>query len=287
MKFTYIIDQNYQSISSFLLEKKYSQKLIKAIKNQGGKILVNNNEKKMNDNLKCGDYLLVEHPKEVLTDSFPMSNKELNIIYEDDYLLIISKPSHIESIPSFSNNDDTIANRIKYYFYLSNIVSNVHIITRLDKETSGLVLVAKSRYVHHLFGNHVNITKKYLALVTGILEKDIMIEKNIDRIKKDEIKRTVSDRGKYAKTFVRVIKHFGDSTLVECELFTGRTHQIRVHLSYLGHPIIGDLLYEGKENDRLCLHCHKLSFFHPLINKSLTITDFEGGFYDRDIEKDL
>lgn len=276
MKFKYKITDN-QTIQTFLRTQNYSQKLLKAII-QNGKVLVNGIEKKLIDNVFKGDVLEVYHPEEKITNNFPISKNEINVVYEDEYILIVSKPPFIESIPSRKNNDDSLANRIKYYFKQNNIRSNVHIVTRLDKDTSGLVLIAKSRYLHHLLSNHVMVKKMYLAKVSGIINKDIMIEKNIDRGNENEMQRVIDDNGKYAKTFIKVLKHEGDNTLVECELFTGRTHQIRVHLNYLGHPIIGDTLYGGKEDKRLNLHCYKLCFIHPIYQKKLIIIDYEGEF---------
>ncbi|HEY8364047.1 MAG TPA: RluA family pseudouridine synthase [Haloplasmataceae bacterium] len=273
MIFTYIIDEKEISIKDYLIKQLYSQKLLSALKNKGGKIMVNGKEKRLDDMLYVNDLLEVIHPKEEISNHFEASKEPINIIYEDDYLLIVSKPVHLETIPSRLNNHDTLANRVKYFFTCHNIISNIHVITRLDKETSGLVMIAKNRYIHHLFSNHVKITKKYQALVEGTLNEDLYIEANIMRENEKSIKRVINPLGKKAKTFVKVLKVFIDKTLVECTLFTGRTHQIRVHLQYINHPIIGDLLYQGKEASRLHLHCHYLSFYHPLLKKDLEITD--------------
>lgn len=286
MKFIYEITDNYQMIKDFLQKQKYSQKLIRAIK-QKGKVLVNGKDKKLNDKILIGDTLEVVHPEEKIAMHYPFSKQAVKVIYEDDYLLVVSKPPHLETIPSIRNNDDTLANRLKYYFIKNNIRSNLHFVTRLDKETSGLVLIAKSRYLHHLLSNHVKINKKYLAKVSGILPKDIIIEKKIKRINEKEMQRMVDSQGKYAKTFVKVLQYINDNTLVECEIFTGRTHQIRVHLNYLGHPIIGDSLYGGKQDKRLNLHCFMLCFEHPIFHKRLVIKDYEGEFYERNVEEDL
>ena len=286
MKFTYNITHDIESIKTYLQEKYYSKKLIAALIYQGGKILVNGINKKMSTSLYKGDRLEVYLPEEKLTDHFPSSNKNIIIIYEDEYLLAVSKPPHLETIPSRLNNDDTLSNRVKFYYDTNKINSNIHVVNRLDKETSGLVIIAKSRYIHHLFSNHLEITKKYLAIVEGSLS-DQLIEANIKRADNKQTKRIVAPDGQYAKTKVKVLCSYHNLSLIECKLYTGRTHQIRVHLSHISHPILGDNLYGGRSSKRLYLHCHALTFQHPVLDKTIILRNTPGEFYEKYFKKNL
>ncbi len=271
MKFVYKIKDN-ESINAFLLKERYSHRLISAIKYQGGKTLVNGENKHVETILKNGDILEVHLPPED-PGEYEESPKSIEIIYEDEYLLIVLKPVHIETIPS-RNNNDSIVNRVKYYYRVNGIEANIHVITRLDKETSGLVLIAKNRYIHHLFGNHVQIEKKYLALVKGIIENDVDIEAGISREKEGKMKRIVDMAGDYAKTGVKIVKIIDGNTLVECRLYTGRTHQIRVHLHHINHPVLGDRLYNDDSHEFLYLHCFSLAFLHPIKKEPVKIINY-------------
>lgn len=196
------------------------------------------------------------------------SSGPLDIVYEDEHLLILNKESGLSTIPSKLHYVDNLSSRIKNYLPDSGI----HIITRLDRPTSGLVLIAKHQYIQGLFSKkQIQIDKKYLAKVSKDFPySNITVEKNIARVGSSML-REVNDNGEYAKTDFKIIKKHNDYTLVEATLYTGRTHQIRVHLQYLGYPIIGDDLYSTSKGE-FFLQCFSLNFIHPITNKKLKIT---------------
>jgi len=154
----------------------------------------------------------------------------------------------------------------------NNYVTIPHIVTRLDKNTTGLVLIAKHRHIHALFGK-IDINKFYLALAKGKVA-DQVVEANIKRAADSIITRCVAEDGDYAKTQVWLEKYYekNDASLVKLKLFTGRTHQIRVHMRHLGHPLLGDELYGGNKDliARQALHCHNLQFKHPTARKLIS-----------------
>ena len=204
----------------------------------------------------------------------------LDIIYEDDDLLIINKPPFLLTHPTLKKVDITLANGIVYYFndkYKKKLVPRF--VNRLDMNTSGLIIIAKNAFTQSFFqSENANIEKKYLAIAEDIIEDDhFIIEKSIYK-DGDRLDRIIDERGQYAKTEFNVIERFKNIgvTLVECKLYTGRTHQIRVHLKSINHPIIGDSLYnpESKYNkivNRQMLHSYFLEFNHPTTGKRLKI----------------
>lgn len=206
---------------------------------------------------------LVDVPiKKEESDVIPTKG-DVDIVYEDNDLLIVNKKNKMSTQPNIGHYTDSLSNYIKYYFDSNNIDSTVHLVNRLDYETSGLVLVAKSSYVHNLF-KKVKITKKYYAVVSGIIDKDGIIEKPIIR----EGKYRVIGGEKMAITEYHVIES-KTNTLVECILHTGRTHQIRVHMKSIDHPIVGDNLYGFGDN--LALQSYYLSFIHPISKKEIEV----------------
>lgn len=177
---------------------------------------------------------------------------DLDIIYEDDKLLILNKPPYLLTHPTAKKVDKTLANGLVFYFNSKNEDIIPRFYNRLDMNTSGLLVIAKSSHIQYILQKEdTKIIKKYIALVEGIADFDEkIVEKNILHID-GELKRIISEDGQYAKTKFKVLKKYEklNMSLIECELFTGRTHQIRVHLSSLGFPIVGDILYN--ENSKL------------------------------------
>lgn len=220
---------------------------------------------------------VVEKEKETSLKAIKL---DLDILYEDGDLLIINKPPFLLTHPTLKKADITLANGIVYYFkekYNKDLVPRF--INRLDMNTSGIIVIAKNAYAQSfLQSDKANITKKYFAIVEGIAEFDeIIIEEKIYK-EEDRLDRIIDNRGQYAKTKVRNIKNYDflDLSLVECELFTGRTHQIRIHLKHISHPIIGDSLYnkDSKYNkiaNRQMLHSYYFSFRHPSTNELIKI----------------
>ena len=276
-----IIDKNSfrMKVSQYLREfHNYSGRSLRNIE-----VYFNGNKVKTTFKLPQEGILIVKE-KEKSTD---LEEKYLNldIIYEDDDLLIINKPPFLLTHPTLKKVDITLANGIVYYFndkYKKKLVPRF--VNRLDMNTSGLIVIAKNAFTQSFFqSENANIEKKYLAIAEGIIEDDhFIIEKNIYK-DGDRLDRIIDERGQYAKTEFKVIerfKHIG-VTLVECKLYTGRTHQIRVHLKSINHPIIGDSLYNSSSKynkivNRQMLHSYFLAFNHPTTGKRLK---FDIGLY--------
>ena len=276
-----IIDKNSfrMKVSQYLREfHNYSGRSLRNIE-----VYFNGNKVKTTFKLPQEGILIVKE-KEKSTD-LEAKYLNLDIIYEDDDLLIINKPPFLLTHPTLKKVDITLANGIVYYFndkYKKKLVPRF--VNRLDMNTSGLIIIAKNAFTQSFFqSENANIEKKYLAIAEGIIEDNhFIIEKNIYK-DGDRLDRIIDERGQYAKTEFNVIERFKNIgvTLVECKLYTGRTHQIRVHLKSINHPIIGDSLYnpESKYNkivNRQMLHSYFLEFNHPTTGKRLK---FDIGLY--------
>ena len=193
----------------------------------------------------------------------------LKIVYEDEYYLVIDKQANIPCIPTKRYPHHTLANGLIKYFNDHHILATVHLVNRLDKETQGLMLIAKDSRSHYLLSQDIKQVKRvYHCLVEGTLKGEGIIDSPIAKAH-DSIKRIISKDGKEARTYYRVLKNIEDKTLVECILDTGRTHQIRVHLSSIGYPLAGDQLYGAKENTLFYLDSVELSFVHPYTKEFL------------------
>ncbi len=239
------------------------------------RILVNGSSVKLSYYVKKGDKISIKVFIENETQNIESIPMDIKVIYEDDFILVIDKPPHIVVHPSKSHGV-SLANGIMYYFKTNKIDSIVRFVNRLDMNTSGILVVAKNQYAHMFLSDLIrrNIFKKqYVAVVDGSISKsEGVIEKNIFRPTNDSIKRIVHDtEGQYAKTTYKVIERYENSSLLNVHIDTGRTHQIRVHMAYIGHHIIGDNLYgvESEEIDRQLLHSHKISIVHPYTKEVL------------------
>ncbi len=203
----------------------------------------------------------------------------LDIIYEDAWLLVLNKPAGIAIHPSFLHYDNSLSNGVKYYFDNIHLKKKIRPINRLDYNTSGIVLFAKSEYIQEILSQQMQnhqFKKEYLCVINGILEKkSSILDFPIARKNGSIIERCVSLDGKPSITKYSVIKEFKSKnfSLVKCILETGRTHQIRVHFSHINHPLIGDTLYGNSSIliNRQALHSYKVSFIHPITKKELTI----------------
>ncbi|MCU9936900.1 RluA family pseudouridine synthase [Mycoplasmopsis cynos] len=227
-------------------------------------------------------------------------NIELNIIYDDEYLCIIDKPSGLVVHPSPGHTSKTLVNGLLYHFKNNlsneNYLLKYRIVHRIDKDTSGLLIIAKNNLVHNklaeMFATH-NVNRKYLAICDGILEdKKLRLNLPIGRSVKDRQKMTITNiNSKPAITNVTLLKSFylnnQPKSLVKCELETGRTHQIRVHLKYIKNPVYGDPLYNKEVDNFERLHAYKLEFFHPITNQAMSFystppKEFEIADFDYD-----
>lgn len=274
----FIKEQKYEGmlVREFLLaEKGISRRALVDIKFAGGDILINGNHVTVRESLHVGDSVTIMFPPEQRNDTIISENLPLDIVYEDEYILVINKPPYMASIPSREHHSNTLANALLYYYDQIRLCATIHIVNRLDRDTSGLLIVAKNSHVHHLFSleqKKGTIQRQYDAIVHGIIEdSNGIVNAPIGRKETSIIEREVRADGQQAVTHYEVLKAFKDRTWVSLKLETGRTHQIRVHMSYLGHPLLGDKLYGGRDDQipRQALHSKSLKFYHPLLEKEL------------------
>jgi len=262
-------------IREFLKEKEISKTALTDIKFNGGNIFVNGMEMTVRYKLKEGDLLQVVYPVETQSEGIAEENIPLKILYEDPFLLVIDKPSKMSTIPSREHPTGSLANALVGYYKSIHLQSTAHIVTRLDRDTSGIVLIAKHRHVHHLFSKQQRngkVSRTYEAFAHGVMGADKgTIEAPIGRKLDSIIEREVREDGQYACTHYKVKGIFSSFSHLELQLETGRTHQIRVHLKYIGHPLLGDDLYGGSRLliNRQALHCREISFFHPIYEKEM------------------
>ena len=198
---------------------------------------------------------------------------ESSIAYEDDYLLIIDKPAGMLVHPTVNEWGCTLYDYVTEYYARKNITANIHPVSRLDRHTSGLVIFAKEPIIQHWLSQQ-QMDKEYLAIVTGELPADEgIIEAPIARKEGSIIERCVNEKGKYAKTSYKLLSKRNGLSLVQLKLFTGRTHQIRVHMAHIGCPLFMDNLYgtPGPQS-RHALHAFKLRFIHPVSDTPVEIT---------------
>lgn len=265
-----------QMIKEFLQEKEVSKAALTDIKFKNGFIRVNGKEETVRYSLKNGDLLLIGFPEEAPSEGMKAEDLPLDIIYEDDFIIVINKPAGMSTIPSREHPSGSLANALLGYYNKIGLKTTAHIVTRLDRDTSGIVLIAKHRHIHHLFSKQQKagkVNREYEALAEGIIVLDFgTINEPIARKQESIIEREVSPIGQYACTHFEVIKRHKSFTHVKLKLETGRTHQIRVHLSYLGYPLMGDDLYGGHTDllSHQALHCKNVSFFHPVFEKEMT-----------------
>ena len=255
-------------------------KIQKMIEN--GNILVNGNIIKDSYKLKKNDNIEITELIEE-TDIIP-ENIPLDIYYEDDDLIVVNKPSGMVVHPAPGNYTGTLVNALLYHTNnLSTINTNVRpgIVHRIDADTSGLLLVAKNDKTHNILADAIakkEVVREYIALVEGIIKEDsATIDAPIGRDANNRKKMCVTDtNSKDAVTHIKVLERLNNATLIKCKLETGRTHQIRVHLKYIGHPVVNDPVYSNKkiidENFGQMLHAEKLGFVHPTTKEYMEFT---------------
>lgn len=254
----------------------YSRSQIKQLLD-GGNITVNGKNEKAKYKVKTGDVIRLEEPETKTLELRP-ENIPLDIVYEDDDVIVVNKPQGMVVHPAPGHDEHTLVNALLYHCPLSTINGTFRpgIVHRIDKDTSGLLMVAKNDKAHRSLAKQLKDKKnirEYVALVHGrISEDEGTINAPIGRSLKDRKKQAVIKDGRNAVTHFEVLKRYRDYTLVKCILETGRTHQIRVHMKYIGHPLVGDPLYGPKKTIKgngQFLHAGKLGFVHPTTGKLL------------------
>lgn len=279
MELVYIKNKNdnYKIIDDVLKnEFSISSKLrLKLIKNN--KIFLNNEICDTRNQIKTNDNITINLDFEEKNSNIVPKKMNLNIIYEDEWLLVINKPSGIPVHPSILHFEDSLSNGIKFYFDSINLKRKIRPVNRLDKNTSGLVVFAKCEYIQERLIKQMENTqfkKEYLALASGIFtNKKGTINLPIARKENSIIERCIDKNGQPSITHYEVLKEFDNYSLVKCTLETGRTHQIRVHMKNIGHPLLGDDLYNGPTNliSRQALHCYNLQFIHPITKQIISL----------------
>ena len=275
MEINYEIKNSTQTINSILQnELKISSRLLyKLIKLK--KIKLNHKPCDTRKTGNLGDTITVSFDYEEDNSNIVPTKMDLNIVFEDDWLLVVNKPAGIAIHPSVLHYSDSLCNGIRFYFDKIGLKKKIRPVNRLDLNTSGLVVFAKCEYIQECLINQMKknqFKKEYLAVCNGIFnEKSGTINLPIARKENSIIERCISENGQTAITHYEVLKEPDNYSLVKCSLETGRTHQIRVHMSAIGHPLLGDSLY-GSISDlinRQALHCYNLQFIHPVYNNDL------------------
>ena len=276
-----IVTKDMERIDKYLAEKLdlSRSKVQKLIDN--GCVLVNSKSVSSSYKVRLDDKIEIREDDLDFSIDIVKENIPIDIVYEDDYLLIINKESGMVTHPAPGNYSGTLVNALLYRFDLKGDSIRPGIVHRLDKNTSGAIIVAKNDKAHiklsEQLKNH-EIEKTYIALVRGIVkENNATINMPIGRSKNDRKKMAVDAKGKNAITHFKVIERFFENncTLLEIKIETGRTHQIRVHLSYIGHPVVGDEVYSNGKNEfgvkGQMLHARFLEFKHPITGQEIKL----------------
>lgn len=272
-----VSDNENLRIDKYLMNNTdYSRSKIQKLVDEGY-ILVNGKEIKPSYNVHLNDLITIDDYDEV-SDIVPQ-NIPLDIVYEDEYLLVVNKPSGMVVHPAPGNYSGTLVNALMYHCnHLSGVNGSIRpgIVHRIDADTSGLLLVAKDDNVHNDLAKQISeksVTRKYICLVHGVIYEDsATIDAPIGRDTHDRKKMCVTgDNSKDAVTHIKVLERYNNATLIECVLETGRTHQIRVHMNYINHPVVNDPVYgynkmDDKEFGQM-LHAKEIGFVHPITHE--------------------
>lgn len=273
-------DKEPRKLRSALRMRGVTSSLIKVAIYHGGSMLINGEPKWAIDIVHDGDQFSLVLPPELANPKVDTSNAPINIAYEDRDFLIINKPAGVATVPAHHVAvADSLVNRVKGYYLRQHYENKVtHVATRLDKDTSGLTIFPKHRFAHAVMDRALKrheVKKEYLALVAGKVDVTHgYVDAPLERDPESFVARRVSADGKAAVTEYWTLATSPKASLVKIQLHTGRTHQIRVHFAYLGHPLLGDEMYGGPLDllRRQALHCYYLSFADPFKDSQLTVT---------------
>lgn len=275
MKIIYKIkkEDNNQSINQIMKEKLNISTRLRTKLLNSKSIYCNESIADTRNLVKFGDIISIYIDQEEDNSNIIPTKINLDIIYEDDAYLVLNKPAGISTHPSLRHYDNSLSNGVRYYFDTIGLKKKIRPVNRLDIDTSGLILFAKNEYVQEFLVRQMikkSFTKEYQCIVSGKFEKKKgTISLPISRKENSIIERCVKNDGQTAITHYDVLKEYPEYSLVSCKLETGRTHQIRVHMAFIGHPILGDTLYGSHSSliNRQSLHCTFISFIHPLSHK--------------------
>ena len=277
----YIIDEDSAGlrVEQFLRRKRYSGQNLSEIKRMPKSILVNGVHYYMRQELSKGDHLQVRICETQNSEKIPPTKLPLDIIYEDEDLLVLNKPAGMPIHPSLNNYTNSIANALAYYFQSQGKPFIFRCCNRLDRDTSGLTIVSKHLVSGSILSDmtkYREVHREYLAIARGsVTPSEGTIPAPLGRKEGTIIERTVDwEHGEDAVTHYKVVKEANGHSLVSLRLETGRTHQIRIHMKYLGYPLIGDYLYnpDMEYMTRQALHSHHMEFTHPITGEHMSFT---------------
>lgn len=271
-----ITDSASSTIFDFLKKQGFSGQNLIYLKQHPETVTVNGSCVLLKTKLHCGDLLVIEVSEPPEDSDIEAVELPLSVVYEDDHILVVDKPSGMSIHPSLNHYRDTLANAVKYYFESKGIPFTYRCINRLDRDTSGLTIIAKHMFSASILYRQMTdreIHREYLAIVEGEdLPSEGVIDAPIARVGESIIEREVNfESGEKAVTHYKVLHQKNGLSLVSLWLETGRTHQIRVHMKYTGHPLIGDFLYNPGNTllDRQALHSYHLYFNHPITKEAM------------------
>ena len=277
LKYTVHEGVYYNTIRQVLIKEfSFSHRFLSKMK-LNNRILLNGSPMYVDKEIVKGDIISVDIDLDENLDNVVPTEMDIDILYEDDCLLIVNKPAGIAIHPSSNHYSTSLSNGVAYYYKQNNIKKKIHLVNRLDKDTSGIVVIAKNEYIQECLIKQMKdnvFSKEYVSILEGKVEnKNGKIDLPIKRKENSIIERCVAPDGDRAVTYYSVIKYIGNNTLVSFKLETGRTHQLRVHSKYIGHPILGDTLYGTPSPliPRQALHANKTSFIHPIAKKRILI----------------
>lgn len=275
MEIKYIVDVDEAIIKEYLKDKGCSRNLRKYVRLHPC-LYVNGQLAKNHYRVIRGDIIQIQL-HEVINETIHAHEMPLDVLYEDDYFLIFNKQQPLAAHPSKKHPLDNINSVVKDYFQSHHIEANVHIVNRLDYMTTGIIIIAKSGFIHHAM-SQTTIQKNYLCYIEGHIQPSSgTIDLPIRRSNETTILRGVYEDGQKAITHYQTLRKESNRSLLEIHLETGRTHQIRVHMAHMGHPLIGDALY-GVPAEYLYLHCHKMEFYHPITHHIIRIIHYPSWF---------
>lgn len=271
----FFVDKDFEKLTVGRFLRTYcnvSARTLAKLKRIEGAILLNGTSVRAVDFVKFGDKISIEIPSGISEGVAPI-DIPVDVMYEDEFLIVLNKPPFMPVHPTKIHQEDTLANALAFYAQKRGEHYTFHAVNRLDRNTSGLVIVAKDRHTASVLSASY-ITKHYTAFVMGNIADKGTVDAPIALADNSKIVRKVSDKGKKAVTHYTPIMYCNDFTVLELILETGRTHQIRCHMSHIGHPLLGDDLYGGSLDkiNRHALHCGYISFVHPINNKEISLS---------------
>ncbi len=271
----FTVDKDFEKLTAGRFLRTYcsvSARTLAKLKRVVGGILINGAPARAVDLVKKGDIIAIDVPHSTSDGVVPI-DLPIDIVFEDEYIVVLNKPPFMPVHPTKVHQEDTLANALCFYAKNRGETYAFRAINRLDRNTSGLVIVAKDRHTASVLSSE-NITKHYIAFVMGKLSEKGTVNAPISLSYDSKIVRTVALNGKEAITHFEPLKNYEDFSVLKLNLETGRTHQIRCHMSYIGHPLLGDDLYGGTLDkiNRHALHCGYISFIHPITCEKIELT---------------